>query len=156
MNATQWAAWIGAIGAAANAAWNIYTKVSAGPKLELTAWGGMVQMPPPQSNPTFIKITLQNRGTAPTTVNNFSFHSYESRWKRLRRKPAGFNAVLNDYQGPPFPRPLEIGGEWVAMVRQEGKLDELICAQDGLWVAVHHSFAKHPTQVKVNDPTKKR
>lgn len=64
--------------------------------------------------------------------------------------------MLNSYEGPPYPRPLEVGGEWVASVRQEGKLDELITSKDGLWVAIHHSFAKRPTQVKVIDPTKPR
>lgn len=113
-------------------------------------------MPPPPDNPTYIKITLHNRCTAPTTVNNVSFHAYESRWKRLRRKAESFNVVLNNYEGPVYPRPLDVGGEWVAMVRQEGELDELITSRVGLWVAIHHSLAKHPTQAKVFDPTKKK
>ena len=154
MNSTQLAAWVGAIGAIANAAWNIYTKLSAGPKLELSALAGMVEMPPRPGNPTFLRITLHNRGTAPTTVNNVSFHSYSSRWSRLRRQPPTFNAVLNNYEGPPYPRPLEIGGEWVASVLQQGKLDELLSSKDGLWVAIHHSFAKKPTQVKIIDPAR--
>src|SRR5437762_9914522 len=100
MNATQWAAWVGASSGVGSLLWNIYGKLSAGPKLEVTAYGGMVQMPPLPGNPKFLKITLHNRGTAPTSVNNVTFHSYLSRWKRMRRQVPIFNAVLDNYEGP--------------------------------------------------------
>jgi hypothetical protein len=154
MTATEVAAWIGACSGGGSLLWNVYTKLTAGPKLEISAYAGMVQVPPPPGNPKFLSITLHNRGTAPTTVNSVTFHSYPSRWSRFRRKVPSFNAVLDNYQGPPYPKPLEIGGEWVATVRQEGKLHELLGSKDGLWVAIHHSFAKKPTQVKVIDPTR--
>jgi hypothetical protein len=84
MNATQLAAWVGACTGLGSLLWNIYTKLASGPKLEVTAFAGLVMMPPPLNNPGFLKPTVHNVGTAPTTITNVCFHTYRSRWARFR------------------------------------------------------------------------
>jgi len=106
-------------------------------------------MPPIANNPKYLKITVQNRGTSPTTITNISFHTYNCRWNRTRYRKPTFSAALKYYEGQPFPRPLEVGGEWGILMRQDERFDELLSKNGDLWVAVTHSFAKRPTQAKI-------
>jgi hypothetical protein len=82
----------------------------------------MVQMPPPPKNPRFLRITVQNNGTAPTTLTNVEFFDIIPRWKRilyrlhLKKRGEEIHAVLNDYRGPQIPHKLEVGSEWVALM----------------------------------------
>jgi hypothetical protein len=150
MNATTLAAWVGACSGLGSLIWNIYTKLTSGPKLRVAAFAGMVMMPPPPNNPTFLKITVQNVGTAPTTLTNITLHQYASRWSRFRNR-ATFSAVLNNYKGPQFPHKLEIGAEWSGLMEQDERFGELLKG-DSVWLAAHHSFSKSPTQVKIVQP----
>jgi hypothetical protein len=153
MNATQWAAWVGACTGVVGLMWNIYTKLSAGPKLRVTAFAGMVLRPSPPGDPKFLSLTVRNIGTAPTTVTNVSFHTYGSWWKRFSRKEAIFSAVLNDYQGPSIPHPLAVGQQWSALMQQDSEFTALLTGDKPLYVAVYHSFAKQPAQVRIFQPS---
>jgi hypothetical protein len=84
----------------------------------------MVMMPPPPNNPTFLKITVQNVGTSPTTLTNLTFHRYDSWWAKFRKR-AKFSAVLNTYRGPQLPHKLEVGAEWCALMEQDERFREL-------------------------------
>lgn len=150
MNSTQAVAWIGACTGVASLGWNIYTKLTAGPKLRVTAYAGMVQMPPPPGNPRFLRVTVQNIGTQPTTVTNVSFFRYKSRWARWRYRPESPAALMNEFSGPRLPHKLEVGGEWMASMQEDEKFEGWVCA--GLWCAVHHAFENRPTQVKIYMP----
>jgi hypothetical protein len=149
MNPTQWAAWVGACSGIGGLLWNIFTKIAAGPRLRVSAFADMVKMPPPPNNPKFLRMTVQNIGTAPTTMTNVTFHTYGSWWKRLRKKKPIFCAVLNDFEGPPYPRTLEVGGEWAAVMAQDDRFATLLNGDTPLYLVIHHSFSKFPTQVKI-------
>lgn len=149
MDPTHWAAWIGASSGLGSFFWNVYTKVTSGPRLQVTAFAGMVMMPPPPNEPRFLKITVQNVGTLPTTLTNISFHAYNSRWAKFRNR-ASVNAVLNTYQGPQFPYKLEVGGEWQALMQQDEKFDGWLHSGKSLWCAVSHSFSEKPKQVTIS------
>jgi hypothetical protein len=153
MNATTWAAWVGACTGVAGLAWNIYTKLSAGPKLRVGACADMVLRPSPPRDPKFLSLTVQNIGSAPTTITNVSFHTYGSRWKRFRKKAPVFSAVLNDYRGPSLPHSLAVGDQWSALMQEDAGFAALLTRDTPLYVAVHHSFCKVPTQVKVFRPS---
>jgi hypothetical protein len=109
----------------------------------------MVKRPSPPKDPKFLKITVQNTGTMPTTITNVTFHTYGSWWMRFRKTRPDFSAVLNDYEGPPYPRPLPVGGEWTALMTQDDRFTTLLSGGMPVYVAIHHSFAKVPTQVRV-------
>lgn len=142
-------AWIGACTGVCSLLWNIYTKVTSGPRLRVTAWAGMVMMPSPPGNPRFLKITIQNTGTATTTLTNITLHQYKSRWSRLKDR-AHFNAVLPNVSGPDLPHKLEAGTQWVGLVQHDDRFDKLL--KDPVWCAVHHSISKRPSQVKIANP----
>jgi hypothetical protein len=106
MRTTDLVAWIGASTGVASLIWNIYSKLTADrPKLVVRAYANMVQMPPPPKNPRFLRITVQNNGTAPTTITNVEFFKMLPGWKRflyrlhLKKWGEEIHAVLNDFQG---------------------------------------------------------
>ena len=155
MKTTELVAWIGATTGIASLFWNIYTKVTAGPKLVVRAYANMVQMPPPPNNPRFLRITVQNVGTAPTTVTNVDFFKLIPRWKRLlyrlhlRKRDEETRALLNDYRGPQIPHKLDVGSEWAALMEQDASFEEDWLKTDRLHCAVHHSFSKQPASTKI-------
>jgi hypothetical protein len=149
MDATPWVAWIGAITGVASFGWNVYIRLSSGPKLRVSAWPGMVVAPPPPANPKFLRITIRNTGNAPTTLNNIGFHLYRSRWAK-RRLRAVRSFVLATYKGPQFPYKIEVGGEWTGLMQQDERFDQML-ASGRLWCAVYHSFSAKPVQVRVLD-----
>ncbi len=149
MNATQWAAWVGASTGIASLLWSIYTKISAGPRLRVAAFAGMIKVPSPPNNPKFVKMTVQNVGTVQTTITNVTFHKYGSWWQQLRKRQPTFSAVLIQYEGPQCPYELGVGNEWGALMQLDDKFTALRDGGTPLYVAVHHSFAEFPTQAKV-------
>jgi hypothetical protein len=145
--ATPWVAWIGACTGVASLAWNIYVKLTSGARLVVTAFPNMIMMPREPGNPKYVSVTVQNVGTAATTLTNLTLQIYESKWKRRRRK-ASSNYVVVNYQGPALPHKLEVGSEWRALVAQDDRFAELLNS-DKLWCGVWHSFSKKPVEFKV-------
>src|ERR1700678_768002 len=154
MTVTELAAWVGATSGLASLLWNIYTKITAGPKLTVTAFANLVQMPAPPGNPRFLRITIQNIGTATTTLTNVDFFTLVPRWRRLlwwarlKKRPAETRAVLNHYQGPKFPQKLEVGSEWQALMQQDDGFDGWLRTGQ-LGCAIWHSFSKRPVPTKI-------
>ena len=113
----------------------------------VTAFANIIMMPPPPGNPKFLSVTVQNVGTAATTLTNLTLQVYDSKWKRKRRE-ASSNYVVVNYQGPALPCKLEVGGEWRALMPQDERFNELLTS-DKLWCGVWHSFSKRPVEFKV-------
>jgi len=150
MKLTDMLAIIGAITGVSSLAWNIYIKLSAGPKLSVKAWPGMKMMPTPPDDPTYIRVTVRNTGTATTTLTTLSFHVYESKRQVKKFKPDQSVVVVQSI-GDKTPFKLEVGGEWNGYVNQDGPFTQLI-ADGKLWCGVYHSFAgEKPEQAKVMD-----
>lgn len=155
MKTTELVAWIGATTGIASLGWNIYTKITANrPKFVVKAYANMVQMPPPPKNPRFLRITVQNIGTAPTTITNVEFYKLIPWWKRLlyrlhlKKRGEEIHAIMNDYQGAQIPHKLEVGSEWVALMEQDGGFEDWLNT-DRLHCAIHHSFSKRPVPAKI-------
>lgn len=155
MKTTELVAWIGATTGLASLIWNIYTKLTANrPKLVVKAYANMIQMPRPPKNPRFLRVTVQNIGTAPTTITNLEFYNLIARWKRilyrlhLKKRGEEIHAIMNDYRGPQMPHKLEVGSEWVALMEQDGGFEDWL-KTDRLHCAVHHSFSKRPVPTKI-------
>ena len=152
MNPTQFAAWLGACTGVASLVWNIYVKLTAGPKLMVSARPGYKTMPPRQGDPDYLNITVSNVGTDPTTLKNLSLHVYVS--NRRKNMKTGRAFVITTFEGPRLPYKLEVGGEWRAVMEQKADFEDLLNT-GRLWCAVHHSFSKKPVQVQVIHPLKK-
>jgi len=155
MKTTELVAWVGATTGLASLGWNIYVKLTANrPRLTVTAFANMILMPAPPGNPRFLKIIVQNNGTATTTLTNLEFFTFIPRWKRflckvrLRKRSAERRAVLNDYRGPQLPHKLEVGSEWQALMQQDERFEDWL-KTDRLWCAGWHSFSRRPVPTKI-------
>jgi hypothetical protein len=154
MKPTELAAWVGATSGLGSLMWNIYTKLTSGPQLAVTAFANMIMIPSPPNNPRLLRIIIQNRGTAPTTITGVDFYTYESRWYRLlsraklKKRAAKTRLLLAHYEGPRFPHKLEIGEEWRAVMQQDERFEEWL-QTDKLCCAVWHSFSRQPTSSRV-------
>ena len=131
MKTTELVAWIGATTGIASVIWSIYAKVTANrPKLVVKAYANMIQMPRPPKNPRFLRVTVQNIGTAPTTLTNVEFFEAIPRWKlvlsqlRPSLRAGEIHAIMNDYRGPQIPLKLEVGSEWTALMEQDESFDD--------------------------------
>ena len=151
MSATTWAAWLGASSGLGSLIWNIYSKFSSRHKLRVTARAGLVKMPSPPGNPHYLQIKVQHIGSVPLQISNVGFYRFDSWYQRFRRKRPSFSAVLNQYEGPPYPR-LEVGAEWMALMEQTQDFDNLLEGSNPMYVAIIHSFSRHPTYEKVLNP----
>jgi hypothetical protein len=155
MKTTELVAWIGATTGIVSLGWNIYTKITANrPKPVVKAYANMVQMPPPPKNSRFLRITVQNIGTAPATITNVEFYKLIPRWKRLlcrlhlKKRGEEIHAIMNDYRGAQIPHKLEVGSEWVALMEQDGGFEDWLNT-DRLHCAIHHSFSRRPVPTKI-------
>src|SRR6185437_13083196 len=109
---------------------------------------------PPPRNPRCLRITVQNGGTAPTTITNVEFFVMLPKWKRilyrfrLKKRGEEIHAILNDYRGSRIPDRLEVGSEWVASMEQDTRFDSWL-ETDRLYCAIHHSFSTKTAQAKI-------
>jgi hypothetical protein len=143
---TRLVAWIGASTGVASLAWNIYLKMSSGPKITLLVRPGIKLFPPAPANPSYIGITVRNTGTETTTLTNIAFHVYPSR-RAKRKRESTDRWVVDLLMGQQLPHTLTVGDEWTSTVPQSEQVSGPI-ADGTLWCELYHSFGK-PIQVKV-------
>jgi hypothetical protein len=115
---------IGSITGIAGLGWNIYLKLSAGPKVLVKVWSGMIMMPTPPGNPSYIRITVRNTGTTATKLTTLGFHVYQSGRSAKKRKPDKSFVVL-EVLGTKLPYKLEVGDEWDGYVQEDLALKTL-------------------------------
>jgi hypothetical protein len=112
MNPTQLAAWVGAVTGVAGLGWNIYLKLSSGPKLTVLPLADVAVIPASPGDPKFISVSVTNQGTPPTTITGFGLCVYNSWWAAKRRKGSQYFGVENSQ----IPMKLEVGAEWCPLV----------------------------------------
>lgn len=103
----------------------------------------------------YVVVTVENRGTEPTTITSLALIGYSSIWKQFRRRPS-FGAVVNpSVPGYPLPGPLAVGHEWKGAVIQN---DELVAKSHTLrlFVVIAHSFSDKPFLIRVQPITPPR
>lgn len=151
MSATQLAAWVGACSGLGGLIWNVYTKVTSGPKLSVTARSGMEALPSPtttRDNSKYIVVSVRNTGTAKTTLRSVWFSTYDSWWARKRSKRSKSGLVPQPISSQQMPYQLDVGLEFVGGIKQTEFIEEMLQTEN-LWCEIDHSWSKSPVQVRV-------
>jgi hypothetical protein len=151
MTGTQWLAWVGAFTGPLSLGWQVFTWVRTGPRLRVTTlifttneWvSGPINYKRYGFEVPVVRITVENRGTAPTTIKSLLCETYPSRWARFRRRESMPYGFLEGHEGPPLPYRLEGGGYFVAWVRQNEELTKWIMSRK-LRFGVKHSCSTKP------------
>ena len=113
-------------------------------------------MPPPPGDPYLLRIIVRNVGTAPTTITNYTLHSFEGFWSKVRRSEsnAAKFAVISAYSGNQCPAKLNVGEEVSILVEHDQRFDEWL--QEDVWVGVSHSFRNRAQLARIYDGRKAR
>lgn len=166
MNATEWAAWVGALGFGWHVYTWVYTRVHTGPQLRIRAVANFVKRPsgsnrfkfcpidtvmPVSGEPKFLRITVENRGNGPTTIQALMFETYLSRWARFWRRASPPYGYLPSHEGPQLPYPLDDGRECVAHIEQDDDFNKW-ASSGNLWFGVVHSCSTWPVLGKASYP----
>jgi len=112
-------------------------------------------MPPGPGNPSFLRITVRNVGSAPTTITSYSLHSFKSFRSKFRKRDfdAAESAVIALYKGKQCPVKLDIGEQVDVLMEHDSYFEERL--NEGLWVGVTHSFGRWAQFAKIYDGRKK-
>jgi hypothetical protein len=133
--------------------WNVYTKVTSGPKLDATAKSGMeaLQGPRAKDPSKYVMVSVRNNGTARTTLTSVWFSTYDSWWARKRAKRSQSGVVPQPMSSQQVPYQLDVGGEYVGRIKQTDIIEEML-KTGKLWCEICHSWSNKPVQVKVIKP----
>ena len=151
-NASDYAAWWGAIIATFAFIWNLINTIRDGARIKITATPNMVYYPPDPvtKGKSYISLTAVNRGNSATTITNFCGYYAKSRWDVMRKKAQYF--VVNTTElSHPIPKLLNPGEEWKGMLDQ-GDLEKKKEGASFIYVGVVHNQSKKPIykRVKLN------
>lgn len=138
---------VGAVTGVSSLAWNIYVKISAGPKIVVKVWPGMKMMPTPPNDPTYMRVNVRNLGTTATKLTTLGLHLYNSEKSAKKLKPDRSFVIVEPVAGK-LPHRLEVGDEWDAYINQDERFNEMMKTGQ-LFCAVYHSFSDKFVQARV-------
>lgn len=147
LDLTPWLAVLGSVTGVASLVWNIYVKVSAGPKIVVKVWPGMKMMPTPPGDATYLRVNVRNLGTAPTKLTTLSLQLYASEKAAKKQKPDKSFVIVEPVIGK-LPYKLDVGDEWDGYINQTDQFNEMM-ASGNLYCAIHHSFSETFVQARV-------
>lgn len=144
MDASAWAAWYAAGVATLIGVWDIYKWASDGPKLRASAHPDMLVSGEEASGKKYIRVTVANTGSKPTTLNSLGLFVFANRWKRLRMRPEkAFVVARISFSARALPFQLQTGTQWDGCLDQD---DELVAMakEHELYVAFYFSHSEKP------------
>jgi hypothetical protein len=151
MNATEIAAWWGAIIATLVFAWDIFKWNRSGPIINVLASPNMKifgDIPEHPEDMTYVAVEVTNTGDKKTTITHLVGFHYKSIFQKLRRKNNKSFAVVNPAFNARLPHVLEPGERWLGGIEQNEELEEF--SRNGyLHCGVIHSSGKYPVTQRV-------
>ena len=154
MNATELAAWWGAIIATLLLAWDVYKWKRTGPIIKVSASPNMQTfggIPNGLEDKMFVVVEVTNIGDRKTTLTHLVAFHYASFFQKLRRKKNKSFFVANPALSKSFPYILPSGERWLGGIEQNAKLEEL--SRNGyLYCGVYHASGRKPIVERVVVP----
>ena len=97
MNASDWAAWVGACTGVLGLLLLAYQHWKRGPQVSLFANPNMRLLPrsgAPEDKTVYVLVKATNIGTAKTTITHLSICTYSSRWKEWLDRPDDKQGII--------------------------------------------------------------
>ena len=153
MNASDWAAWVGACTGVLGLLLLAYQHWKRGPQVSLSANPNMRLLPRPEApedKTVYVLVKATNIGTAKTTITHLSICTYSSRWKEWLDRPDDQQGIImTPHPLPsPMPYPLDVGDIWTGLIINDDRLKEM-GAGKRLYCQVSHSGGKKPARAKI-------
>ncbi|HEU4688175.1 MAG TPA: hypothetical protein VFS23_07450 [Vicinamibacterales bacterium] len=148
MNATEWAAWIGAVTGCLALGLELLRWVRSGPRLSITSNPNMIPTQPTRDFPAepHLFVWVQNVGDAKTTITAFELAYYSHPLLRLFRRGGEPAPVVKHVD--PIPRRLAPGEEWTTLVKR-GSVVEKARTRGCLYCLVSHTLSRRPVSHRV-------
>ena len=151
MNASDIAAWFGAVTGSLALLWDIIKWSKAGARLRISVSPDMTALGEAKAligKETCAFVEANNIGDAKTTITHLVAFYYRSRFRRLLRlKPSRIFFVPDPAPGR-LPHVLDKGERWVGMITQDEDLVKM--NQDGfLFCGVYHSTSERPVLARL-------
>ncbi len=142
-------AWWGAVLATAVFLWDVYKHYSTGPRIKMKVMADRwVDGDPELEGKTWVLVEVTNVGGRATTLKNMTMVFYQTRWQRLRHRPAQQFFVKNPGRHLSFPHKLEVGDTWNGFVNQNDEATRM--ARDGyLYCHLYCSSQERPIKGRV-------
>jgi hypothetical protein len=148
---TRLVAWWGAILSTIIFLWDIYKWKTSGPRLKVDISANMQyfeQGTGRVDDKDYIVLNISNTGQRLTTITNVGMQYFESRIKRMLRKPTASFIVPTPNQHYPTPHKLEAGTTWMATIIQTADL--VTMAEKGfLDCLIYYSQSNKPFRKRV-------
>jgi len=153
MNATDTAAWWGAVIASFVFIWDIYKWKASGARLHVSAAPNMHYFDSIRGiddNKTYVFVEASNVGDRNTTVTHLFCVYYASSWDCFfRRKITTQFIVPTPAFAQPLPFLLSSGVRWTGALLQNDELEKMMTS-GRFYCGVYHSGSKKPTRVRVS------
>ena len=150
LDASDYAAWWGAIIASLALLWNIVTAIRDGPKINTRVNPNMQYFPEDDhtAGKKYICLTATNVGRYTVTVTSYCGYYANSLREIIMRKQQHFIVNVTRELSSPLPHVLEPGTQWKGMLDQGGFYEEN-SAPKYLFVGIAHSHSKKVKYVRV-------
>lgn len=150
-DATDTAAWWGAIVATIVLLWDIYKWWRSGARLIVRANPNMQdvsKLARGSAHDLRIFVDVTNSGDRPTTITHLVVYHYSNLFHKLANKPSMQGVVSPGDWGPPTPHVLQPGERWTSGIDQKDLTKK--AGTDGyLYCGVIHSLAKRPVLARL-------
>jgi hypothetical protein len=149
MTLTEFIAAYSAIVSTAVASWQVYARMSEGPRLKVTCnpnmrmGGGSIQ-----DDNDYIVVNATNTGNRSTTIQGVGMHAFANRWKRFRRKPEMSWVVNTSPPGNVVPHVLEPGHNFMTLALQNEEVRKT-SREKLMYMTVWHSMGKREILVRL-------
>jgi hypothetical protein len=153
MEASTAAAWWGAICGSVAIIWDAIKWFSSGAhlKISLSTKMRVLSSVTGLNDTKNVMVTVRNVGDKPTTITHFLGYTFESKWKKFRKKPKDtfFITVGNESQ---IPFKIEPSATWMGLVDQD-QVEKIAKEAPFLYLGVQHSLSDDPVLclVEINE-----
>jgi len=151
MNATDFAAWLGALTGSLALLWDIFKWLNSGPQLTVSASAGMKIfgnfVPEILRGKKFIVVSVNNIGSNKTTITHLLGEYYSILFNKLIIKPISVFIVV-DPAISRIPHVLEPGEQWQGLIEQNENVENMI-RTGYFYCGIHYLFSRKPALKRI-------
>jgi hypothetical protein len=154
MDASDWAAWVGAVTGVLALTWEVVKRFREGPRLKISTSASMMAVGGGHNQRPMLMVWVTNVGSMRSTLTTFSLHRFPNAWAKARFRPSQSWVVPHLNVGT-LPHELAPGQQWVGAVEQREDTAAEI-NQGDLYVGIYDAFHRRPTLAKIIPPSPPR
>lgn len=142
----QWASYLALLVSGGALALEVRRWIESGVRLRLSLMADAIEFPDDDGQKKAV-LTVENYGSAPTTLTHFVVYTYQSVFHRLLRKPK-LSGFVNTVSLQKLPHKLDLAGIWMGRLNYDDRILEFR-NKGQLYLGVMGTHRKNPILIKV-------